>query len=517
MVQQPVAHEDMTNKPYIGIIGCGKVGRTLVARLLDSWHILVVDKNENVAKSLESLYEPEQVTCFSGDATSYFFLRSTKIKHAYQILIGIENDEIVNEVIHILQDRMMIRNIISQTTNITFAENLKKKGVTVAYAPNVIVNFMINQMSIGQNIATYVGKGEGEIMQIQLTKNSPLIGLPLSKIPLRKWIVGGIYRPKRNKNINSLSYIGRLQVSKDDKLIIPRGSTIPQVGDKLLLIGEPNILKSTIQYLQAGTPSFPKRYGEAVISLFLNNEIDISAHRQYMWLTKNIESSEIYYFYNSKMGEKMSRRNHSLIHNSGAEKQLKKSHHIRLNKISQLISDIAQKKRIGLIIYRTPKNIIINWIHRSFLMPNLIKSVRDYDTPLWIIKRNRSIRSITFFVSTNEDSLRAAELAIDAAIRLKLNIKAIQVNPPPIITGKKQLDKSEEIMQSIREVAALHGVTMQEIIREGNPVKETLRSVTPDELLVLSLPKKGDERFLIPNSQSLLCKKFLGSLLVLAT
>ena len=344
MVQQPVAHDNMDNKPYIGIIGCGQVGSTLIKRLLDSWHILVVDKSESVAKKLKSLYEPEQVTCFSGDATSYLFLKNTQIQQAYQILVCIENDKIVNEVIHILQERMMIRNIIAQTTNIVFAENLKKKGVTVAYTPNVIVNFLINQMSIGQNIATYVGKGEGEIMQIQLTKNSPLVGLPLNKIPLRKWIVGGIYRPKKKKDTNALPYIGRLQVFKSDKLIIPRGSTIPQVGDKLLLIGDPNILKSTIQHLKAGTPLFPKRHGETVISLFLNKESNISAHKQYTWLINNMESSEMYYFYNSIKVETIVQKIHVLTEKSDINQQSKKSHYIRLNKISKLVSNIAQKK-----------------------------------------------------------------------------------------------------------------------------------------------------------------------------
>ena len=214
----------MENKPYIGIIGCGDIGRTLVERLIESWHLLILEKDEEIIKKLRNTYQPEQITCAAGDATSYSFLKKTDIKRAYQVLICIENDEISNEIIHILQERLMIHNIISQITDITLAEDLKKKGVVVVYAPHVMVNFMINQMPLGQNIATYVGKGEGEIMQIQLTKSSPLVGLPLSKLPPSKWIVGAIYRPKKKIGlISQVSYIGRLQVSKTDQLIIPPG------------------------------------------------------------------------------------------------------------------------------------------------------------------------------------------------------------------------------------------------------------------------------------------------------
>ena len=123
-------------------------------------------------------------------------------------------------------------------------------------------------------------------------------------------------------------------------------------------------------------------------------------------------------------------------------------------------------------------------------MPGLIETARHYDAPLWIMKQNSSIQSITFFVSTDDGNLRAAELAIDVALRFKLNIKAIQVNPPSIIMSKTQLDKNEGIMRSIREISALYGITIQEVMREGNPVKETLQEIDSNELLVLSLPKE---------------------------
>ena len=508
----------MENKPYIGIIGCGDTGRTLVKRLVESWHLLILDKDEKMIKSLRKVYTPDQVTCFSGDATSYSFLRKTNIKKAYQVLICIKNDEISNEIIHILQDRLMIHNIISQITDITLAENLKKKGVVVVYAPHIMVNFMINQMPLGQNIATYVGKGEGEIMQIQLTKSSPLVGLPLKNLPPSKWIVGAIYRPPKKVGfLSEVSYIGRLQISKADKMIIPRGSTIPQVGDKLLLIGDAHILKSTVQYLKAGIPVFPKRHGEAVISFFLHKERDISAHRQYQWLINRMEPSEMYYFYNTKTGKKLADRICLPKSWSESSKDYKKSHYIRLPQIVELVSNIAEKKRIGLIIYKKPVNTLYAWIHKWFLIPFLIKSIRVHDTPIWMINGKQMIRSITLFAYADEGTLRAAELAIDASLKLNLTLKVVQVNPPAIIAGEAQLFRSKEIIQAIREISALYGVSMQEVVLEGNPVKETLRNVDRHELLVLSLPQKNHERFLIPNSPNLIYKKFSGSMLVLAT
>ena len=157
------------------------------------------------------------------------------------------------------------------------------------------------------------------------------------------------------------------------------------------------------------------------------------------------------------------------------------------------------------------------WVHKLLLMPFLIQNIRVHDTPMWVINRNLNIKSITLFVYADEGTLRAAELAVDASLKLNLAIKAIQVNPPSIIAGRAQLVRSKEIMQAIREISALYGVSMEEVIYEGNPVKETLRNVSRQELLVLSLPEKNQEHFLIPSSPRLIYKKFSGSMLVLAT
>ena len=63
----------------------------------------------------------------------------------------------------------------------------------------------------------------------------------------------------------------------------------------------------------------------------------------------------------------------------------------------------------------------------------------------------------------------------------------------------------------------MYGVNIKEVTREGNPVIETLKQVKEDDLLVVSIPKENQEKFLIPNNAELIFKKCKGSMLVLAT
>ena len=151
------------------------------------------------------------------------------------------------------------------------------------------------------------------------------------------------------------------------------------------------------------------------------------------------------------------------------------------------------------------------------MLTPIIEKLRELDTPLWVIKQHQRITGISLFVYTDEGTLRAAELAIDAALKLDLEIKAIQINPPSTIAGEVRMAKNKTMMRSVRDICALYGVDVKEVIREGNPVAETLKQVKEDELLVVSLPKESQEKFLIPNSAKSIYKKFKGSMLILAT
>ena len=508
----------MQDKPFIAIIGCGETGDILIRRLIESWYLLLIDKSERIIQRLKKQYGPNQISAHSGDATSYSFLKSLHIKRAYQVLITVGSDDVADDLINILQEKVHFHNIIAQVMDTTLAESLKKKGVMVVHPPETAANFMLNQMSIGQSIAAYVGKGEGEIMQIQITKSSPLVGRPLKELPPTQWIIGAIYRAKKIFTLHSQpTYMGRLQISKDDKLIIPRGNTRLAVGDKLLLIGDPNVLKSTAHYLKAGTPVFPTRHGEAVIALFLLKGKESDVCGEFSWLLKKMEPSDMYFFYNSKSSKELIEKISFPKNWVKQHKDHKTINYIPLSKVLDMISYIANKKRIGLVIYKKPKNKIVDLFHQIFLLNSIIKKLRELDTPLWVLKQHQKINSISLFVYTDEGTLRAAELAIDAALKLGLEIKAIQVNPPFVIAGEVQMLKNKTMMRSVREICALYGADIKEIICEGNPVIETLKQVKEDELLVISLPKENQEKFLIPNSARSIYKKFKGSMLILAT
>lgn len=509
----------MPVKPVICLVGCGQTGDFLIQRLKNGWHLSVIEKDDQRLAELKTRYKEEpEIEFIEGDGSSAVVLERAEIHRAYQVLITVADDNASEEIAELLVNRFEKRNIIVRITDPEKAARLRNLGTFVVNPFETMSNFIINQINLGETIAFNIGKGEGEIVQIELTQTSPLAGKALKDLPPRPWIIGAIYRPRKRLKLDpALPYFRKLQISREDELIIPSGRSIPRVGDKIILIGDPHILRATAQYLKAGAPVFPIRHGENIIAMFLEDEKDRGAYKEFRWLLKRMEPCQMHFIYKDKGVREVIDRVEfpDSWHKQGYNRR--DVQRLRLRSIPKFIRSHGMGRRIGLIIYREPKSTFTRLFHRIFLLSGLIKTVRELSTPVWIIRNRGNIHGVVLYVSAGEETLQAAELAIDAALKFHLPLKAVQVNPPGIIAGSVQLRNSQKMLQNVREVAALYGLTLHETVREGNPVYETIKLVQTDHLLVMAYSKDSGGGFLIPNTSRLLLKRFKGSVLTLAT
>ncbi len=502
------------SKPAICIIGCGKIGTILLKHLVGPNDLILIDQDVNLVQSILKEYAEQSVTVHSGDATSAYFLRTVLSSDIYQILITLEDDALAIEVATILCDVLKINNIIvcfmeSQDTS------LLQQNIIVTNATDIVAHYILNKIRLGENSAFYVGKGIGEIKQIQLTASSPLVGQSLKSLPpLKKWLIGAIYRPKTKLKKSYIeSEISQIHVMKEDELIIPSGNTRPKAGDKLLLIGEPEILKATSQYLKHGSRLFPTRYGEMLISLCFNRDYRIGAYREYRWLLKHMISVKMLVMFNHVNTGNMVRRLWKSIGHDIVNIQSKKvSTYNFVEQISKIINDT----RIGLLICQHPLRYWHIFLYRYWIIPLLLKVSKKYIMPIWYIKTSSPIQGITLFVSDSPEVLSVTELVIDIVLQTGLPLSVLQVIPPMKAYSDNYIETAQSVMSAVKDMCALYHVNMQATIIEGHPVHETLYIVPSNHVLALSVGKENTVYWMIPNSAKLLIKKFQGSLLLLA-
>lgn len=513
-------------KPTICIIGAGRTGRILVTRLAPNWRLVVIDSNESKLNQLpvpKASRNPNQddidITSILGDASSPLVLEDAGVQGAYQTIITINDDRAAVIVVEHLTNRFGLKNIYARVNSESTAQDLRRKGIYVVTPFETMANLIVNQMNLGETIALNIGKGEGEIVQLELTRSSPIVGKPLRELPPgRPWLIGAIYRPRKRLRLqSSMPYYKKLQIAKEDDLIIPDGSSIPRVGDKIILIGDPSLLRATAQYLKAGAPVFPLRHGNLIVTLILDKGKSISAYKEFKWLLGAIEPTSLHYIYSHDQTEAMlDKMSYPESWMTTSQAYISK-YRETLFQASSLIEEWTSRDRIGLVVYKEPTSLLNRIIHRLVFYPGLFHILHKNVSPLWIIRGQKPVDGIALFVSSMKGAIAAAELAVDAATKFQLPLRAIQVNPPPELTGDEAAKINRELMDSIRSIAALYGIIIEEVVLTGNPVHETLKAVSNRELLVIPYPRYEKRKFLRPpNSERQLFKKFSGSTLLLS-
>ncbi|MDR0664534.1 MAG: hypothetical protein LBF86_03330 [Helicobacteraceae bacterium] len=113
-------------------------------------------------------------------------------------------------------------------------------------------------MALTPNIpvsAQYVGLGIGEITEVKVPFGSAYAYRHISHVTQNKWRIAAIYR--------------------SGELLLPFPTLMIRPGDNLLLVGQPNILKTVYRAIKIESGQFPAPYGRAIYML-----IDISRRRE---------------------------------------------------------------------------------------------------------------------------------------------------------------------------------------------------------------------------------------------
>ena len=488
----------MMQKPILLLIGLGKTGRLLIEKLHPFYQIYAVDSSKEKILSLKKRFP--WVTFIEGDALNPFVLKKAYVEKAYWCIIVVREDKEAEEIVDLLQKKFRKERILVKVKAKKIASSLRKKGVYAIIPPEVVVNVMVNTLQVGEVLPLNIGKGEGEILQIELTPHSPIVGRKLKELPPQEWIIGAIYRPKRK---------GQRQISPEDTLIIPHGDTIPKEGDKLILIGEPRVLREVAQYLRQGAPIFPRRYGKKVFLYLPPLPKEKVFHQELYSLLRSMEEVELYVLSHDKeiytwIKEKFS-------------PQLKGIHNFSISSFSYALRILRKyRKEMAFFLFEEPQGGFYPLL-RPFLVRIFLRILRKEKIPVWLMRKGSLPVRISLLISSLESSLDVVELVMDVALKFSMDLEVIALRLPSPLWGDEEEELLKKNLSSLREIASLYGVPIEEKYREGNPVWEVLKEVKRENLLAFSLPKKARGGFLVPNPYRLLLFRFQGSILFLPT
>lgn len=229
----------MAAKPRVIIAGAGQSGRALSARLQALWEVVMVD----VEGSKEALLPG--VSFVQGDATSSLVLKQAGMEGATAAIALTGRDEVNLEFCRLACRIYQVPQVLSTARQSDQLMAFEELGVLTMSRPDSVASHLQSRLERGKRTTSDVGLGQGEILEVTVLPNSPVIGKSMVDLSPQAWLVAAIYR----KGV----------------LVVPHGATCVEEGDRVLLVGDPAILPSIADFFRAGESEFPLQFGNKIV------------------------------------------------------------------------------------------------------------------------------------------------------------------------------------------------------------------------------------------------------------
>ncbi|MFC1609586.1 TrkA C-terminal domain-containing protein [Myxococcota bacterium] len=462
------------------IVGAGDVGQALAARLAERQQVLLLDVHQDRLTELGEPVEPDcepsasGITCVHGDGTSRLVLQrlfDTDVTCA--LVAAMSRDESNLEAGRVGRD-IGFDPVIAVQHDSESLRKFRDARISALDRPMLLSEQLERILRHkGAIIPTGIGLGHGELVEIRLQKTSPILNRPLKRLALHRWRVAAIFR--------------------GDELIVPTGDTRLEVDDRVLLVGDPTILRTVTEYLRLGTPQFPRPFGPNVVTFELSGP-DEDVQREAESLACGSGAA------NLVRGWPGAEENlGSVEHDELATTVICKGEEMRRGTFSlphfhdHAFSESVRRQRPGVVVMRPQSRTL--WSRILGIHGPDAEICDRIGVPVLFARRTFPFQRILLPVSESKVNILAAEMAIDITRQLGASLTAMNVDLPQYISGIPDERLHEEVVP-IRRLCELYEVPLDYRHRHGNPVHELITEAAKHDLVVVARwAGRGDSYF----------------------
>jgi len=266
----------------------------------------------------------------------------------------------------------------------------------------------------------------------QILEGSAAIGRPLRELKPRRWLVAAVYR--------------------EDELIVPHGETILQANDRVMLVGEAGVIESVGRFIHGSESVFPTQYGVRIG--FVGTD---KAPATAKWLLQKTKAEDLIEVDHNQIDPR--------IHTP------------------EETSLALTQQRVGcLVMDSAPISLTSRLGFTRSARKKLLLAAR---VPILIARSTPPIKKILLAVSGEQNINAIAVVAIDLAHLVGAELSVLTVLPPSISASNETLQPLRKIPNRVAHIARFHGVTVECLLDEGNPIERIRHHASSYDLLVV--------------------------------
>lgn len=441
----------------IVVVGAGNTGVSMLERLRAIVPVMVLDAAAEPVAEVEKRYgdTPSQsdgevqrhnVKARLADGTSRLVLEDVRGDAARTVaLVAATGDDRVNLEICRLAAVVGFGPIVAIAIDPERVKEYTALGAKPVARARLLGDAVERAVRFeGVSMASNVGLGRGDVVEIRVLASSPMVGTPLSDLRADGWRVAAIYR--------------------DDALVLPTGTTSVNTDDRVLLVGAPEMLAHVADKLRRGEPNFPWRHGANVV-LYLPNRDD----------------AEI-------AGEAK-----ALLASTAAD---------RLVRVQPKAAD-AKADHARLILEHNPGVVVMRPEPRSAMQRLFGIGGRDVrlcnalPVPVLFPRGDVNYERVIYVVAPEIADLVAADDAIDLARMLDVPLVVAKLAMPEFFGPRDP--EVDRVVAAVERLGRLHAVDMKVMDLEGNPVREVAKIAGASDLVVVNRSRLKRDSFAAPD------------------
>ena len=218
-------HEEAEARRLV-IFGGGNIGQFLAQAIEEnnpSVNLKVIEADKVRAEAAARALKRSVV--LEGDVLEADILEEANVATA-EAVVAVTNDDETNILASLLAKRLGSGRAITLVNSGAYAPLISSLGVDVAVSPrNITVSTILQHVRRGRiHSVNTLRDGFGELIEAEAMDTSGLIGKPLKEAELPDDVILG-------------------SVVRKDEVILPRGSTVVEVGDRIVLFARSEAVK----------------------------------------------------------------------------------------------------------------------------------------------------------------------------------------------------------------------------------------------------------------------------------
>lgn len=456
------------------IIGGGNIGQRLIRLISPDRELVLIDQDQKALDKAVAL-RGNGITTVLGDATSRLVLENAGLKKSDTVLITATIEKINIEVARVVKEYFETRQVFAIGITRAGIDAMEQLGVEVENIFSVSAIGLRNRLEHKTKTVHGIGLGKNEILEVEVHPNSRLAYKTIGSIRPRRWRIGIIYR--------------------DEAIVVPRDDTVLKPEDKLIILGDPRVLKTVAEMLTFRFVQFPLEYGDRTLALLFGDEPeDFFTELAYILKTFPLAQTSVV---SCTSRPDDAERFRALLAAQGLE-------HLELRQIplADLLADpaavLGSAGKVGMVVLSR------TYLRRGMKSPSLgysrkkllLRLSQVFRAPVIISDGTYPYQRMALPCVDDEQMQSSMQTALEIAQPLQFNLEALICKPSEYIAGDDEFSDYDSMCKTIDRLRHIYRTEVREKLLEGNPIKAFCKGLKDHQLLVANIGEWRQPRLL---------------------